>query len=449
MFTGDIDNQGFDLIYEVGKESTYNLLFPPLQIGIAILSIYQKIKSGAFQNNRFSEADIHVALEGAQLIIKDEEYDRSPQLKFNSVISDLQVYFLRYDTDEQLYTLKDYAESFCRHVEETLLNNFNPTQIERICNDLRTKLQDCKNQYEIKDWIDTYFSIFKPRMKSEVDRLERQIDKSVKEIRATTQISDHSILDILKTIDDQLDLLRKQNEELRSAFSEMKTINLILEDNLSQVSENSIADSIAEVRQFFPEIKYTLNLIDKRLDRIQPKLRQFFSMLNKPSFAVKTEQFLKFLLNKSTVSGQREVKLPEGIPIFSFHQKTVNFTIFERRDDIFPTKPKERVRPIENMQEKEKGLAPAKNQLLMYNKVDDWILKILNDAKLGEVQFSSYFFNILDTELGDLELALNVSYGLIRRAERDSEIKLTVLTKKIKHPRHNISLWEMKINQQI
>jgi len=249
----------FDLMHEVGKEGTYNLLFPPLQAGLAILNLYQKVRSGLFLNNRFRESDIYNALEGSSFLIKSDEYERLPQLKFNTIISNLQVYFLRYDTDEQLYTLKDYAESFCRHAEETLMANFNPTQIETICNELRIKLEACRNQAQVKDWIETYFHAFRPAMKSQVDRLERQVDKTVQEIRETTQLSDISILEVLKTIDEKLDRLRRQNEELRSAFREMKTINSELEVQLQTVTDQLIADSIAQVRQFFPEVKYTLN----------------------------------------------------------------------------------------------------------------------------------------------------------------------------------------------
>jgi hypothetical protein len=441
-------NQQFNLLHEIGKEGTYHLLFPPPQAGLAILSLYQKVRSGAFPNGRFKEPDIYTALEGSKLLMNAYEYERSPQMHFNTIVSDLQVYFLRYDTEEQIYSLKDYAESFCRQVEETLLANFNPTQIETICNDLRNKLEACADQYDIQNWIDTFFSIFKPVMKSQVDRLERQIDNSVQEIRATTQLSDLSILDILKAIDQKLDRLRTQNEELRSAFREMKTINLVLEGKLQSVSEQKIADNIAEVRGFFPDVKYTLNIIDKRLDRIQPKLRQFFGMLNKPSFNIKVEKFLKFLLNKSTLSAQKDVLLPKGIPTLLFHHQTSNFSIFERREDIFPTKPKPRIKPDENLEEKEKGLRVAKNQLVMYNKIDAWMDEIIQAAATEEVLFSSYYFKILEVESGTLELAINVAYTLIRRAERDRKLVLNISTTKIKHPQHQSALWEMKINYQ-
>jgi len=446
MLTEQTENSKFDLLHEIHKEGTYHLLFPSLQQGLAILNLYQKVRTGVFPGGRFSESDIYNALEGSRLMISQEEYDRLPQQKFNSMISDLQVYFLRYNIDEQVYTLKEYAESFCQHAEETLKANFNPTQIEHICNGLRSKLDECQDQYQVKTWMDTYFDAFKPRMRSQVDRLERQIDNSVQEIRATAQLSDVSIMEILKAIDQKLDKLRTQNEELRSAFREMKTINLMLELHLPNATEHDIASGIAEVRQFFPEVKYTLNVIDKRLDRIQPKLRQFFGMLNKPSFHIRMEKFLKLLLSASTLSDQKEVKFPMGIPIFRFHQQTSNFTIFERREDLFPAKPKQRVKPTENPAEVAKGLAVARNQLMIYSKVDLHLEEILSAASQGEILFSGYFFNIVDQEAGSVELALNVAYALIRKAGQDRQLHIQVDRKKIKHPQLKIALWEMKIN---
>jgi len=440
-----VDN--FDLLHEIGKEGTYHLLYPPPQAGLAILALYQKVKSGAFPQGRFKEAEIYTALENSKYLINADEYNRLPQLKFNSIISDLQVYFLRYDSDEQLYTLKDYADSFCKHAEETLLANFNPTQIEVICNDLRIKLEGCADQDQVSQWIHTFFHAFKPIMKSQVYKLERQIDQSVQEIRATTQLEDTSIIDILKSIDKKLDTLRSQNDELRSAFREMKTINNVLEDRLAIVSDVKIADDISDVRRFFPEIKYTLNLIDKRLDRIQPKLRQFFGMLNKPSFNVKVEKFLKFILAHSTLQNNKKIILPSGVPIFRFRREASNFTIFERREDLFPPTPRLRIKPTENIAEKEKGIASARRHLSMYKQVEDYIGLIIAEATLTEVCFSNWFFKIIDAESGDIELAANVAYALIRKAQQDKILQLEITREKITHVNNiNLSLWEMKIN---
>lgn len=150
-----LDN--FNLLHEIEKGGNYFLLYPGSQVGLAILALYLKIKAGAFLNNRFREADIYSAFEASKLLIGEEEYDRLPQTKFKNMISDLQVYFLQYDADEQAYSLKDYADAFCRQAENTLLSNFNPTKIELICNDLRVKLEECMTDKDIDTWMSTYF----------------------------------------------------------------------------------------------------------------------------------------------------------------------------------------------------------------------------------------------------------------------------------------------------
>lgn len=49
-------SSNFDLLYEIGKGGNYLLLYPQPQAGLAILTLYQKLKSGSFLNNRFKES---------------------------------------------------------------------------------------------------------------------------------------------------------------------------------------------------------------------------------------------------------------------------------------------------------------------------------------------------------------------------------------------------------
>lgn len=440
-------SSNFNLLHEIGKGGNYLLLYPQPKAGLAILILYQKIKSGAFQHNRFKESDIYNAFEASKMLVGEEDYDRLPQTKFNNMISDLQVYFLRYDADEQLYSLKDYAESFCRQAEETLLANFNPTKIELICNDLREKLEKCTTDVEIETWISTYFDSLKPVLKVQVDQLERQVDQSVKEIRATTQLENASILEILKEIDFKLDTTRGQNDELRSAFREMKSINRLLDSYSYLIDNRELFDRIIEVKQFFPELKYTLNLIDKRLDRIQPKLRQFFSMLNKPTFSVRIEKFLKFLLTSSTVESNRPVELPVGIPLYRFIGNKATLTIVERKD-LLPTSAKPRITYETDFVEREKGTAMARRQLTILDETKLYLDVILAEAAFSTVLFSPWFFKIVSIKDGDIESATHVTYALIRHAQRNPQIKIETTTTRKNHPNYpSLSIWEMTIQQ--
>ena len=440
----------FNFLNEVGKEGNYLLLYPPPQAGLAILSLYQKVKTGVFLNGRFKEADIYSAFEAYKILIGEEEYERLPHIKFNNMISDLQVYFLRYDSEDQLYTFKDYGESFCRHAEEILMANFNPTQIEIICNNLRDGLANCKSNEELISWIDTYFNNFKPVMKLQVDQLERQVDQSVQEIRATTQIGNKSIIDVLKDIDLKLDLIRDQNTELRSAFREMKSINLLLDVYLNGIEDRMLFEKISMVKQFFPEVKYTLRLIDKRLDRIQPKLRQFFGMLNKPTFSVRIEKFLKYLFKHSTAENGKPIQLPAGIPIHGLWRETIDFPIVERKEDLFPAISKPRQVYVTDVEDQEKGTASAKQYLKNLDETQRYLDLILKEVSVSPVLFSTWFFKIVEDKHGQIELATNVAYALIRHVERSNYLDITTANIKSHHSEYpNLSLWEMTIQQKV
>jgi len=374
------ESVNFNFFHEIGKGGNYLLLYPQPQAGLAILALYQKVRNRFFPNGQFKESDIYQAFEASKMLIGEEEYDRLPQTKFNNMISDLQVYFLRYDADEQVYTLKDYAYSFCRHAEETLLANFNPTKIEMICNHLRDKLEKCHTQQEVVVWIDTYFDNFKPVMKLQVDQLERQVDRSVQDIRETRQAENNSIIDVLKAIDTKLDVIRHQNVELRSAFTEMKSINRLLDIHADQITSPTLFEKISGARQFFPELKYTLNLIDKRLDRIQPKLRQFFGILHKPTFNVRIEKFLKFLLSFSSAEGNKVIQFPEGVPVYLFHGQTSNLPIVERKEDLFPTASKPRSVYRTDIRENEQGTVSARKHLAIFDETQLYLEQILAEA---------------------------------------------------------------------
>lgn len=331
----------FNFLSEIRKENTYGLLYPEQKIGLAIILLYDKIVRKVFVNNAFKEKDIHEALDAVNPKINKDD-SRSPREHYNSVISDLQEYFLRYDDEKQLYTFKEYAYEFCRKSHDILRANFDPTRIEKICFDLRNKLEQF-DIAKILDWFTIHFDTFKPDLKQQIDFLDRQIDYSVAELRLKTSLSDTGIIDLLKQIDSRLDEIRRQNKELRAAFREIDVIKVRLETIGMSDTDREVGDKIYDALSFFKEMKYLLGLIDHRLDRIQPKIKQLFSTLNKPLFNTKIEKFLRLLLDRSyieTIGIKKQIVLPHDIPAFSFKSKNIpSFTIFERKRDLFPPHP--------------------------------------------------------------------------------------------------------------
>ncbi|EKT3958319.1 hypothetical protein NTJ28_002328, partial [Flavobacterium psychrophilum] len=57
------ENTNFNFIKILNEEKTYKLLFPEREIGLAIVLIYEKINDGVFEDEKFTENDLHEAFE--------------------------------------------------------------------------------------------------------------------------------------------------------------------------------------------------------------------------------------------------------------------------------------------------------------------------------------------------------------------------------------------------
>jgi len=202
------------------------------------------------------------------------------------------------------------------------------------------------------------------------------------------------------------------------------------------------------VREFFPNIRYTLSLIDKRLDRIQPKIRQFFGMLHKPTFNVRVEKFLKFLLQQSQVRPDKTVVLPIKLALYRVGWETASFTMVERRNELFPVAPKTIVFATDPPDQNQPGLQKVRQRMVYVNRTINYLDRLIADSKVAPVSFSTYFFSIMQ-EHQDLELATLVADQLIRLAAKDQAIQIERTTQRVGHPEFSaIYIWEMYIHYQ-
>lgn len=103
----------------------------------------------------------------------------------------------------------------------------------------------------------------------------------------------------LQEIEKQIDAIRQQNRELRAAFRETDLMNDILISHPVRDDSEEVDDLISEAISYFEGIHFRLAMVDSRIDKIQPKIKQFFASLNRDIFNTKVEKFLYFLLEKA------------------------------------------------------------------------------------------------------------------------------------------------------
>ena len=113
----------------------------------------------------------------------------------------------------------------------------------------------------------------------------------------------------LQEIEKQIDAIRQQNRELRAAFRETDLMNDILISHPVRDDSEEVDDLISEAISYFEGIHFRLAMVDSRIDKIQPKIKQFFASLNRDIFNTKVEKFLYFLLDKSHIT-EKHIQFP-------------------------------------------------------------------------------------------------------------------------------------------
>lgn len=440
----------FDFLGTLRRDNlrTYKLLYPGPRAGMVIMWLYDKYLSSAFLNKTFKEDTINQAFR--ELF----GHNRQQWEDYADIISDLNEFFLRYDEQLQVYSLKNYAIEFCQRAYEVLLNTFNPTEIEQICAKLRRDLEEAQTIEQYEFWFSNSFPAFQPRLKSQIDFLERQIQESVDELRKHAHRSDTSIQQTLEQVVERLNEIRKQNKELTAAFHEIDRIKIYLDELQSGNQWPSLQEPIDQAFVFFAEMLRDLRIVDRRIDRIQPKLRQLFGTLNQPLFNGRVERFLRHLLTESQIVrdslGRRQLQLPENIPPLLIHINTPSLPIIERKE--FAEKRSSRIQKTsENPERRRKAFTSSAERIRQQSVIERWVTRFEQVVRRqGEAQFAPFFQTILMEENNDVDLAVRVAYSVFRRFTNTFNYYLTVDQETLVeyNTQFPLSSWQMTVQKR-
>lgn len=423
-------------------DNTYELFFPKKEQGLAMIWLYERVKNGYFEKGVFREKDIRQAFDTVDSLSRGKR-ERNPWEYYNSHIMTLQEFFLLYDEEEQTYTFKEYATYLCDKVFKMLSDRFNPTVIEVTCTDLYVKLKDIASEEELLIWLDVHFDKAKLHLKEQIDYLNQQIDKSVTELSDKAKLKTDSLLTALRDIENKLDEIRKQNGELRGAFREIDRIKSVLITHPAR--ENiQIDEKVSAAIDYFEGVRTSLNMVDSRIDKIQPKIQQFFGSLNRRLFDAKVEKFLVYLLDKShVISG--ELQLPIANESFIAHYPSSNFTMIEMRDELFRGKKNQPIIYEKDVEKERAAYRQSQMALLRQNHITIWLEKIKREVlHLQEYHLSKVFFTILEEHNEDLHLAVSVIYRVIDIYDKHDKWQIEINTEQlIQLDKHNYAIWDI------
>lgn len=439
----------FDFLEAVKRPDTYKLLFPEEIEGMVIIALYERLKAGRYKDNFFSEEEIHNLFAAFQKgKDKDDKYYQKSRNKDR--IKKLMRFFLSYDEEQRLYSFQEYAYAFCDLSKKTLKGALSPTEIELICRDLKTDLNAAKDDDEtLLIWFEINLDAYQTRLAQQTDFLHQQIDVAVRQLRKDALDQQKDPLALLKQVRDDLTDIQTKNQELRIAFEDTnKIVSLLIGID---TEHEEVIGHIRNSQAFFNRIQGRLRSTDRRLDRIQPKIKQLFAILRQSEWTANTEKFILFLLQRSEVAGsgsEKRVYFPEGVRSFLFRGERSSLITFQREETLFPTPARPRKSyPVDEAFQKE-----AKQQLQQeidkVNRVDGWIKQLMAQLeKDGRLNASQSFFDVMETD-HDFVLASQVLFGLMDQVYRKPLYAVDISTDETIAPKNSkTALWKIAITK--
>lgn len=315
--------------------------------------------------------------------------------------------------------------------------------------DLAVKLEAVMNATDLENWLDIHLDKSKFVLKEQIDFLQQQIDNTIQELRDKARLKDCHLTDTLKQVEEDLDKIREQNKELRGAFRETKKIKNELLDHPFRSSTDDIDEKTAEAIDYFEEIRVSLDMVDSRIDRLQPKIKQFFNALNRPLFNTQVTKFLNFLLNHSVITGGQLV-FPEPIKGFISHIPTTSFTVVQRQTDLFPVRTSKSNTYTENPQKRDKAFNAERIKLKQQNLAGIWISRVRDQQKYRkDIHLSKLFFRILKENQEDIQLALIVIYQVIKEFDKNENWLVKIHPEKmVSLPGHSFVIHDIWLKQK-
>ena len=300
-----MDKPEFDFINQVSTGNLYELLIPSKDYGIIIFKLYEQLSNR--NSDIFTESDIK------QIISIHKSYDKKELHEhIKDIIRDLNEFFLK--STENGYRLSEYAKSFCKTIRGKLYADFEPSKIEKRLIYLKKTLIDDLSQFN--KWYELEFVNQKVDIEIQLESLERQVIKAIKQFRNEILNEELNGLDLAKNVLSNITQIKQQTQELKGALKYAEEIKQIVNainfdiDNFPlQTIENKQSINI-----FFHTIFSDFERITKRIDRVTPKLRQFYSNMTSLDFERNTRRLLNFFLEQTEVIGYKpssKLKFPD------------------------------------------------------------------------------------------------------------------------------------------
>lgn len=430
----------FNLYNEVKQE--YNNLLPDRNIMLVIFHLYQRIENKELDPT-FLEDDILKSIK----YVRRNDIKTEQTVQFNQTIRSLQKFFLWRDDNKGVYSFRPYAEQLCAEIAKVLSDTFNPTEIEEDFKFILNKLEI----EPFEKWYEYTFDAYRRKVSAQTSVLDRKVAKAIAGFRTEiNQNDDYNILS-LKNIIDILSGLGVQTRELNIAFRSSRQIEDWIINFQKEEKGVIYFKETTEVIRYFKDIRNKLQIIGRKIDGIKPKLDEYINNVNQQDFYRKFKLLLKFTLENAQINRSGEVCLPHNIPIGCiFPDKLQKFLIIKENwtpDQIISRRSAKVIVPTINKEASLLELKRCNEQTAMLKRVKQYLDELEHQLSiLKEVDFSMCFFEVMEKEHGDVNLAVRFASRAIEKYFKSKIHQIEIQKEKISYPLYpTIAVWKTTI----
>jgi hypothetical protein len=427
----------------------YTHIVPLREDGLVLFYLYEKMERGDYANDEFTEAEILSAIEHVYADVKGDLVRRNEYERNNDTIIRLQEFFLWRNEKKKLYSFKSYGIEFCKNIRDQLAKYYSPTEIKAIFDSLILALKQHEpTEDSFLNWVKIHFDIRSAELSRQIEILDQQVGDSVKTFRTRIIAENSDVHQVINDAMESLKLIKTNSDEFRNAFHGTYEIeDALLNIQQKLIVSDDTAVKIRKVREFIRRIRNNLELVSKRIDQIQPRLREFIHDFNQRDFDRKTELFLKHLLksaiaDKAAAANQDLKIIREDVPVF---------TILLRRNLGIARPVEFTVRKV-NAEKREQSLDTIKKKRFIRQQVLYWLNNIQKEIiEKGELDFTGVFFNMLKQETDHrLTIAVKVSHKIVLKYAKDP-VFIVNIEKIIMRDNKNTSVgtWKMTIKKKV
>jgi len=426
----------FNFIEQIKKN--YTNIIPKEDQGMIVFLLFDK-----FGTDVFSESEL-------KKIISDyhsySEKERELHSVIKSTIQFLSINFIR--KSREGYILTPYSQHFTKEILKKLHRDFSPSEVRKNLLKLKTELDQQLKDGNFNEWFD-FFERYKTDLDNQVESLNNKIDDYVHDFRTIVFENDKQNTELLKAIREGLGKIKNQVIELSSAFADIYDI----EDLLNQVNVDSdtTITNRKKAKDYFADIRDYLSSINNRIDLIQPRIREFFSNINRADFDRNTKKFIRDLIKNTAVekaNSRKQLIFPNGDRLHKVvYKENFNFSIVDSQLKKGKTQSKT-VSTVIDEKEVEKKYQKAKKAREQKAKTAKYVKGIKKDLnKNKSIEYSPYFYQIMD-ETQNINIAIKVAYLLLNEFTKSQQYKVKIIDTAIAHSQYkNTVLWEMKISK--